>query len=247
MHPVIETVSERQENANPVQLDETYVDIEATPTSDTHHSNTNALEIVTSKSSSNKYRRAEQPLFASNPFKEISKHSDREYTEYTESLPLSGKISRASRNPFEKLTKRSGKVIEDADDLEEYVSQDVSSVSSSPNYNRGKEQSRSNIGTWTAGVMGGSSSKLQAIQKWFKSESFDSRDSKRGDFTELASVSVRDLVKAMGGISNDGKFNCYSPHQLSQSSSPVSIPFSKLHVEFHFSVRSEMLQDIFCP
>lgn len=239
MHPIIDTTSSRLENSSihssSRQHGDTFVDSEATPTSDVnHHLNTMAPEIAPRKSSSRKNRSSnvDDHLVETNPFKSVFKSSD----EYTESLQSSGKSSHASRNPFEKLTKRSGKVIEDADDLEEYASQDeceksgVSSISSSPNYNQSNaKHQQSNIGTWTAGVMGGH--KLQAIQKWFKSESFDGKDSpkKRGDFSELASVSVRDLVKAIGGNSNEGKTNCNSPHQLSQSSSPISIPFSKLH------------------
>lgn len=233
----------RQEIASSRQHDDSFVDSEATPTSDAHHLNTITQEIVPRKSSIRKNRHVEDRLAETNPFRDVFKNPD---GEYTESLPLSGKTSRVSRNPFEKLPRRSGKVIEDADDLEE-LSQDeceksaMSSISSSPNYNHGKQPPPSNIGTWTAGMMGGSSSKLQAIQKWFKSDSFDGKDSPRkgrGDFTELASVSVRDLVKAIGGNSNDGKGNCNSPHHaLSQSSSPISIPFSKLHIDFIFYSR----------
>lgn len=236
LHPIIETASVRQENlTSGPQADNSFVDSEATPTSDTHHLSTAVTpEIVSRKSPSKKNRNiTDDRLADTNPFRDVFRNPD---VECTESLPISGKSARVSRNPFEKLTKRSGKVIEDADDLDEYVSQDeceksgVSSISSSPNYNQGdakQQQQQSNIGTWTAGVMGGSSSKLQAIQKWFKNDSFDAKESprKRSDFTELASVSVRDLVKSLGGNSNDAKGN--SSHPLSQGSSPISIPFSK--------------------
>lgn len=232
LYPITEISGTRLENILSRQHDDSFVDdSEATPTSDMHLLATIAPEIIPRKSPVRKIRHAEERLVETNPFRDIFKNPE---GEYTESLPISGKSSRLSRNPFEKLTKRSGKVIEDADDLEEYASPDEfdkSSVLSSPNYNQGKQQPQSNIGTWTAGMMGGSSSKLQAIQKWFKSDSFDGKDSPRkgrSDFTELASVSVRDLVKAIGGNSNDGKGNCSSPyHALSQSSSPISIPFSK--------------------
>lgn len=240
LHPVIEATSMRQEIGSSGPPGDGYIDSEATPTSDAHHLAANAPEVAPRKSPIRKNRHADERLGDNNPFKDIFKHAE---SEYLDSLPMSGKSSRLTRNPFEKLTKRSGKVIEDADDLEEYVSQDeceksvASSVSSSPNYNHGisKQQSQTNIGTWTAGMMGGSSSKLQAIQKWFKSESFEGKDSarRRGDFTELASVSVRDLVKAIGGNSNDGKGICSSPLQLSQSSSPISIPFSKFCNHFN--------------
>lgn len=230
LHPIIDTTSVRQENVSSgPQAENTFVDSEATPTSDTHHLNTAITpEIIPRKSPIKKNRNVDDRLVDTNPFRDVFRNPD---VECTESLP-----SRTSRNPFEKLTKRSGKVIEDTDDLDEYVSQDeceksgVSSVSSSPNYNHGDSKQhhhhQSNIGTWTAGVMGGSSSKLQAIQKWFKNDSFEgSKESprKRGDFTELASVSVRDLVKSLGGNSNDAK----GSHPLSQGSSPISIPFSK--------------------
>lgn len=230
LHPIIEASCIRQESVNSTGQSNDAFDSEATPTSDTHNLTAIAPDLVPRKSPSRKNRHADERLAETNPFKDVFKNPD---VEYTESLPLSGKSARVSRNPFEKLTKRSGKVIEDADDLEEYASQDeceksgVSSISSSPNYNQGnskqQQQQQSNIGTWTAGVLGGS------IQKWFKSDSFDSKESPRrhrGEhFTELASVSVRDLVKAIGGNCNDAKGN--SPHQYSQCSSPISIPFSK--------------------
>lgn len=233
LHPIIETSSLRQENVLGAQIENTFIDSEATPTSDLHHHTTAITpEIIPRKSPNKKNRNADDRLVDTNPFRDVFRNPD---VECTESLPMSGKSARVSRNPFEKLTKRSGKVIEDADDLDEYVSQDeceksgVSSISSSPNYNQGdlKHLHQSNIGTWTAGMMGGSSSKLQAIQKWFKNDSFDGKESprKRGDFTELASVSVRDLVKSLGGNSNDVKGN--SSHPLSQASSPISIPFSE--------------------
>lgn len=239
LHPVIEPSSVHQDSiiSSANNQEECGIDSETTPTSELHHLTAITPEIIPRKSPIKKAKPSgdDRPI-ETNPFKAIAQSQD---GEPSDAPLLSSKLSRQSRNPFEKLTKRSGKVIEDADDLEEYASQDdceksfVSSISSSPNYNQSKhsqqQQQQSNIGTWTAGVMGGSSSKLQAIQKWFKSESFDSKDpsKKRGDFTELASVSVRDLVKAIGGTSNDSKGNGNSPQQLSQCSSPISIPFSK--------------------
>lgn len=237
LHPIIEASCMRPESISSGPPNDAFVDSEATPTSDNQHLTAIGSENVPRKSPNRKNRQTDERLAETNPFKDVFKNPD---AEYTESLPLSGKSARVSRNPFEKLTKRSGKVIEDADDLDEYGSQDeceksgVSSISSSPNYNQGNsKQQQINIGTWTAGVMAGSSSKLQTIQKWFKSDSFDGKESprKRGDFTELASVSVRDLVKAIGGNSNDLKGN--SPLQLSQCSSPISIPFSKLRFFFN--------------
>lgn len=233
LHPIIETSSVRQDNVLAgSQIEQTFADSEATPTSDPHHHHAITPEVIPRKSPNRKNRNADDRLADTNPFRDVFRTPD---VECTESLPMSGKSARVSRNPFEKLTKRSGKVIEDTDDLDDYVSQDeceksgVSSISSSPNYNQGdaKHHHHSNIGTWTAGMMGGSSSKLQAIQKWFKTDSFDGKESprKRGDFTELASVSVRDLVKSLGGNSNDVKANSSRP--ISQASSPISIPFSK--------------------
>lgn len=231
LHPIIEPTYTRQElGSGSSHPDDTFIDSETTPTSETQHLAIVTPELLQRKSPIKKVKTIDDRSGETNPFRAI--------VQDIETDPLNGKGSRPSRNPFEKLTKRSGKVIEDADDLEEYGSQDecersfVSSISSSPNYNQSYPRAGnqpSNIGTWTAGVMGGSSSKLQAIQKWFKSESFDTKEpmKRRGDFTELASVSVRDLVKAIGGSSNDSKGNGNSPHQLSQSSSPISIPFSK--------------------
>lgn len=230
LHPVIETKVRQETLLSSDQNDDTFLDSEITPTSETQH--LVAPEIVPRKSPLKKIKTLDERLSETNPFKALAQ--SQEQIKLAECQLVGCKPSRSPRNPFEKLTKRSGKVIEDADDLEEYASQDdkslVSSISSSPNYNLGNsKQQQSNIGTWTAGVMVGSSSKLQAIQKWFKSESFEVKESprKRSDFTELASVSVRDLVKAIGGNSSDAKGNGNSPHQLSQSSSPISIPFSE--------------------
>lgn len=234
LHPVIEPTCARQEiGSTSSHPDETFADGETTPTSETQHLSVIASEMNQRKSPIKKVKPIDDRSAETNPFRAIAHGHDFEPSD----VMGTSKGSRLSRNPFEKLTKRSGKVIEDADDLEEYASQDeceksfVSSISSSPNYNQGfaRPGQASNIGTWTAGMMGGSSSKLQAIQKWFKSESFENKDplKRRGDFTELASVSVRDLVKAIGGSSNESKGNGNSPHQLSQCSSPISIPFSK--------------------
>lgn len=236
MHPIIiepATLHQDSTVSSSGNPDEVCLESETTPTSELHLTAVTP-EIISRKSPKKQPKQVEDRLPETNPFKAIAQCQDGESSEAT---PLSSKSVRLSRNPFEKLTKRSGKVIEDADDLEEYASQDdgeksfVSSISSSPNYNQAKhlqQQQQSNIGTWTAGVMGASSSKLQTIQKWFKSESFESKDAakKRGDFTELASVSVRDLVKAIGGNSSEAKGNGNSPQQ-SQCSSPISIPFSK--------------------
>lgn len=91
-----------------------------------------------------------------------------------------------------------------------------SSLSISPN--------QTNIGNTLAGVVGGGASKLQALHKWFKGDSFDGKDfsKKRNELSELASVSVRDLVKAIGGPMSNG--NESTPPQQSRSSSPVAVP-----------------------
>lgn len=79
----------------------------------------------------------------------------------------------------------------------------------------------SQIGTALAGVVGGGASKLQALHKWFKGDSLDGRDfaRKKSELSELASVSVRDLVKAIGG-QDAGRSNGND----NASSSPVPVP-----------------------
>lgn len=71
---------------------------------------------------------------------------------------------------------------------------DLLSLSSSP----------SNLGSAIAGVVGGGASKLQALQKWFKgdapeasSASLSKSNARIQEIGETASVSVKDLVKAM--------------------------------------------------
>lgn len=93
-----------------------------------------------------------------------------------------------------------------------------SSLSISPN--------QSNIGNTIAGVVGGGASKLQALHKWFKGDSFDGKDfsKKRNELSELASVSVRDLVKAIGGQDSKSNGNESTPPHQSRSSSPVAVP-----------------------
>lgn len=234
LHPIIEASTHQVIELNNLPSESQSIDSEITPTLDPPNLAIICPEVSPRKSPMKKFRLIEDRTAETNPFKAaIAQYQD---SELTESMSLGNKSVRMSRNPFEKLTKRSGKVLDDADDFEEYGSQDeleksfVSSISSSPNLNQGPAKQQMNIGAWTAGVMGGGSSKLQAIQKWFKSESLDARDcpKKRGDLSELASVSVRDLVKAIGAAgSGECKGNGNSPQQLSQSSSPISIPFSK--------------------
>lgn len=90
--------------------------------------------------------------------------------------------------------------------------------------------SQSNLGTTIAGVVGGGASKLQALQKWFKGDSFDGKDfsKKKADLSELASVSVRDLVKVIGGQDVKSNGNGSTPPLNSRSSSPVPVPSSRL-------------------
>lgn len=221
LHPIIEPCLQHY-------IESTSEDLFAgtTPTSDTPTLSANVVPEVSPRKLSKEQKNAdERSSTETNPFK-ATFGQDADDTQ-------AKTLSRLSRNPFDKLTKRSGKVVlDDSDDLDEYVSQDEGESCSASNVNVVQPKQGANIGTWTAGVMGGGSSKLQAIQKWFKSESFDGRDSsrRRGDLSELASVSVRDLVKKIGAAGSDessGKGNGNSPQQLSQCSSPISIPFSK--------------------
>lgn len=92
------------------------------------------------------------------------------------------------------------------------------SLSQSPN--------QTNLGTTIAGVVEGGASKLQALHKWFKGDSFDGRDfsKRKNELSELASVSVRDLVKAIGGQESKSNGNELTPPMRSRSSSPVAVP-----------------------
>lgn len=92
-------------------------------------------------------------------------------------------------------------------------------------FKHNSNQGHSHVGSWS-GVMGSGASKLQSIHKWFKGESLDGRDlvKRKSDFSELAAVSVRDMVKAIGG-SQDSKRNgngAISPN-MSRSTSPTSM------------------------
>lgn len=193
LHPIIEPCSQQY-------IESTSEDLFAgtTPTSDTPTLSANFVPEVSPRKLSKKQKNADERSTAeTNPFKAaFGQGADEEQAKTS---------SRLSRNPFEKSAKRSGKVLEDADDLDEYVSQDDGESCSGSNVNAVQLKQGVNIGTWTAGVMGGGSNKLQAIQKWFKSESFDARDlsRRRGDLSELASVSVRDLVKAIGAAGSN--------------------------------------------
>lgn len=163
------------------------------------------------------------------------KHLKRHRESIEQPPSMGNKPIKISRNPFEKLAKRSAKYLDDTDDSDDTILQEFQ-------YDDNKREldhhHQINLGSWTAGVMGGSSSKLQALQKWFKSESIDGREAptpkRRTDLSELASVSVRDLVKAIGGSSTEARYyvtSSSSSQQRSQSSSPISIPFSKFHTK----------------
>uniref|UniRef100_A0A1B0CBG1 RCR-type E3 ubiquitin transferase n=2 Tax=Lutzomyia longipalpis TaxID=7200 RepID=A0A1B0CBG1_LUTLO len=99
----------------------------------------------------------------------------------------------------------------------------VGNLSQSPNQS-------TNLGSTIAGVVGGGASKLQALSKWFKGDSVECKDfaRRKSDFHEFASVSVRDIVKAIGGQdSTKSNGNGVTPPCGSRSSSPVAIPQQK--------------------
>lgn len=81
------------------------------------------------------------------------------------------------------------------------------------------------IGSAIAGVVGGGAIKLQALQKWFKGDNEPSspRDYsfKPSDMSEIASVSVRELVRVMGGQDSRHSSN---GNGSQRSGSPIKIP-----------------------
>lgn len=239
LHPIIDLTPkkyiETSENAN----NDLFVDeCETTPTSDPPLISLAPAKISPRKSPMKKRRaNVEDRSNETNPFKSNFAQCPESDVQDALTAHISNKLIRSSRNPFEKLSKRSGKILDDSDDIEEYNSQDECEkppLTPMPNANQreagSNSKSISNIGAWTTGFVG-SSSKLQAINKWFKSESGDIRPEtpkKRADLSELASVSVRDLVRVIGaGGNNDSKGNGNSPLQLSQCSSPILIPCRK--------------------
>lgn len=237
LHPIIEATPQHftgcPENANSDLFDE----CETTPTSEPPLISLAPAKLSPRKSPMKKRRaNTEDRSTETNPFKSNFAQCPEPDQQEALSAQLGNKFVR-SRNPFEKLSKRSGKVMDDSDDIEEYASQDEGEkgVPLTPVPNQMQKEPGSsakqipNIGAWTAGVVG-SSSKLQAIHKWFKSESGEMRPEtpkKRADLSELASVSVRDLVRVIGAGSSDSKGNGNSPLQLSQCSSPILIPCRK--------------------
>lgn len=90
-------------------------------------------------------------------------------------------------------------------------------------FGAGNSSASNPIGSAIAGVVGGGAIKLQALQKWFKgdNESNSGRDYsfKPSDVGEIASVSVRELVRVMGG--QDTRSNGNSSQR---SCSPIKIP-----------------------
>lgn len=126
---------------------------------------------------------------------------------------------------LEKYAKAPDMYADDQDEAEEFITATVHHSSRfDPKVFRDHSMNMNSSGSWSS-VMGGGANKLQALQKWFKGESIEGRDQlkKRSDFSELAAVSVRDLVRAIGG-SQDAKGNgnsAVSP-TMSRSISPES-------------------------
>lgn len=105
----------------------------------------------------------------------------------------------------------------------------ISSSSSSTLSNLSQSPNQTNIGTTIAGVVGGGASKLQALHKWFKGDSIgDGKEfsKRKNELSDLASVSVREIVKAIGGQDSRTNGNEVTPPQQSRSSSPITIPQS---------------------
>lgn len=135
-------------------------------------------------------------------------------------------VRKLHRKVLEKYSRGSDIYADDQDDPDEFLTATVHHSSRfDPKVCRhnAHQSSLNSSGSWT-GVMGGGASKLQALQKWFKGESPEVREQlkKRSDFSELAAVSVRDLVRAIGG-SQDSRGNgngAVSP-TMSRSTSPI--------------------------
>lgn len=211
----------------------------ATPTSDVQH--LIAPEITTHRSPKQKTKAQDDTtILETNPFRTLARDLD-EYQ--LEQNVGETKLSRSPRNPFEWSTKRSGKVLDDPDYCSEFSVHDEKHPAIReapiPQFHSVSRQSPSaHIGQWTglmAAGVGGGSSKLQAIQKWFKSDSCDGRETpkRRSEFADLTSVSVRDLVKAIGCSSTDVRGNGNMPGN--QCSSPISISSSK-SIRIFFSI-----------
>lgn len=160
-----------------------------------------------SSESSEQMRQKYEEIKSDDELKTSDEHSERN-DEYSSALGYQQASCSSSRNDDEKRNTATSSSMRN--------NSSGSSLSISPN--------QSNIGNTLAGVVGGGASKLQALHKWFKGDSFDGKDfsKKRNELSELASVSVRDLVKAIGGPISNGNEST-PPHQ-SRSSSPVPVP-----------------------
>ncbi|KAL9885814.1 MYC binding protein highwire isoform 2-T2 [Glossina fuscipes fuscipes] len=103
------------------------------------------------------------------------------------------------------------------------------------------------IGSAIAGVVGGGAIKLQALQKWFKGDSMSEASAirenyqfKRTDMGEIASVSVRELVRVMGGQDTRSNGNNFSQ----RSPNTTQIPLEKKKDSPNNSVKSNESSDI---
>ncbi|XP_055389767.1 E3 ubiquitin-protein ligase highwire-like [Condylostylus longicornis] len=91
----------------------------------------------------------------------------------------------------------------------------------------------SNLGSAIAGVVGGGASKLQALQKWFKGDnSVDPKENQRKRAEDdrkvyEASVSVKDLVRAIGAQESRSNGNSDGGQYSATNSSPVQVPTMK--------------------
>lgn len=172
--------------------------------------------------------------------------------------PLSSDSGKSGSNPFIFTSTQSSKSSKsdeilriesiedpDSDGASDIKMRDNQMTSSSGSLNLVQSPSQSNIGTTIAGVVGGGASKLQALHKWFKGDSFDSiRDPtrKKNELSEFASVSVRDIVKAIGGQDSKSNGNSgVSPNQQNRSSSPVSVPLRQRELQSNLSSGSRSM------
>ncbi|XP_055913946.1 E3 ubiquitin-protein ligase highwire isoform X3 [Eupeodes corollae] len=145
----------------------------------------------------------------------------------------------SSTNPFalsfmSSASERSDEMGSDSDQPAKVFESQVS-TSSNDSHNQQDESmatshssSPSNIGSAIAGVVGGGASKLQALQKWFKGDSIDGRDPqrKRSECGDIAPMTARDLIRAIGVQEPRGNGNTNSAIPSSRSSSPLQIPKS---------------------
>ncbi|XP_023291814.2 E3 ubiquitin-protein ligase highwire [Lucilia cuprina] len=123
-----------------------------------------------------------------------------------------------STNPF---------ICADTDSKPEQPFGSATETKSEDSFNSVNSAGVNQIGSAIAGVVGGGAIKLQALQKWFKgdNEPNSPRDYsfKPSDMSEIASVSVRELVRVMGG--QDSRTSNGNSSQ--RSGSPIKIPFEE--------------------